>query len=70
MPPSHFDLFGTPTRRPSRNKIYERRTQKHLEEIVDWLARAFVWLANPDGCLGGHLFNLDDFDGIANSQVG
>jgi hypothetical protein len=39
-------------------KIYGRKTEKHLEKIVDGLARPFAGVANPDGCLDDHPFDL------------
>jgi len=50
--------------------FYERRTEKHLEKIVDRLGRAFFWLADSDVSLGRHFFDLAGGGGNAHKQVG
>jgi len=39
---------------------YGRKTKKHLEEIMDWLARFIAGMARPDGLLDNHIFVLVD----------
>jgi hypothetical protein len=53
----------------TNDKFYERKTEKLLEKIMDRLARAFVGVANPNGCLVDHAFDLVDGGGNTRGQV-
>jgi protein involved in temperature-dependent protein secretion len=54
----------------TNDKIYERKIEKHLEKIINRLARSFAGVADSDGRLGNHLVDLVNCHENTRGQVG